>query len=63
MSLLQQTGGSPEKSLEAYMTSFKILQSIDDIKFYPNLKLKHVLDLFEGVEDSLLEVLIEKTCQ
>ena len=59
--LLQQTGGSPDRSLEEYMRSFKILSSIEEIAHYPNLRLRHVLDLFERVEDSLHEVLILKT--
>lgn len=43
------------------MRSFKILSSIEEIAHYPNLRLRHVLDLFERVEDSLHEVLILKT--
>ena len=61
MRLLQQTGGSPENSLVEYMRKFNIVQGNDEIIHYPKLKLKHVLDLFERVEDTQHEFLIDRT--
>lgn len=61
MSFLCQAGGHPEKSLETYMKAFNIHQSLTDIKNYPSLRLKHVLDLYEKVENSMEVILIERT--
>ena len=61
MSFLEQTGGSPDKRLSEFMQAFSIDKSRRLIDKYPELRLSHILDLFEKVEDSLHNELLQRT--
>ena len=61
MSFLQQTGGDREKALVDYMRAFSIDKSLRQLEGFHGIRLKHVLDIFEKVEESLHSDLMQRT--
>lgn len=61
MSFLQQTGGDREKALVDYMRAFSIDKSLRQLEGFHGIRLKHVLDIFERVEESLHSDLMQRT--
>ena len=55
------TGADSEKPLVEYMRAFSIDKCLRQLEGFQAIRLKHVLDIFEKVEESLHRDLIERT--